>query len=67
MNLGGGNKKAGSEIGRRLLCVGMKPVTTQAVVFQPAAEPFGLDADENFRADVRSVDHIRGVLGVQEL
>ena len=34
---------------------------------KPAAESFCLNPDENFGADLRSVDHIGSVLGVQEL
>lgn len=33
----------------------------------PVAEAFGLDADENLRADLRCVDDVRSVFGVQEL
>lgn len=33
----------------------------------PVTESFCLDADENFRADLRSVDHVGSVFGIQEL
>lgn len=33
----------------------------------PVTESFCLDSDENFRADLRSVDHVGSVFGIQEL
>lgn len=36
-------------------------------VYLPVTESFCLDSDENFRADLRSVDHVGSVFGIQEL
>lgn len=33
----------------------------------PAAQTFGLDADEDLGADLRRVDHVGSVFGVEEL
>lgn len=41
------------------------PAAAAAAV--PAAQTFGLDADKHLRADLRRVDHVGGVFGVEEL